>query len=90
MYKVEIRVQAKGKKEKKEIFLIGDIDSSEYHDVMNAVSDYLYGLDIPFDVDADGDMLIDDILISLSEEEDFEQSFTAGKTTYLIQGKRED
>ena len=92
MYKVEIRVQAKGKKEKekKEIFLIGDIDSSEYHDEMNAVSDYLYGLDIPFDVDADGDMLIDDILISLSEEEDFEQSFTAGKTTYLIQGKRED
>ena len=90
MYKVEIRVQAKGKKEKKEIFLIGDIDSSEYHDEMNAVSDNLYGLDIPFDVDADGDMLIDDILISLSEEEDFEQSFTAGKTTYLIQGKRED
>ena len=90
MYKVEIRVQAKGKKEKNEIFLIGDIDSSEYHDEMNAVSDYLYGLDIPFDVDADGDMLIDDILISLSEEEDFEQSFTAGKTTYLIQGKRED
>lgn len=90
MYKVEIRVQAKGKKEKKDIFLIGDIDSSEYHDEMNAVSDYLYGLDIPFDVDADGDMLIDDILISLSEEEDFEQSFTAGKTTYLIQGKRED
>ena len=90
MYKVEIRVQAKGKKEKKEIFLIGGIDSSEYHDEMNAVSDYLYGLDIPFDVDADGDMLIDDILISLSEEEDFEQSFTAGKTTYLIQGKRED
>ena len=90
MYKVEIRVQAKGKKDKKETFLIGDIGSSEYHDEMNAVSDYLYGLDIPFDVDADGDMLIDDILISLSEEEDFEQSFTAGKTTYLIQGKRED
>lgn len=90
MYKVEIRVQAKGKKEKKETFLIGDIDSSEYHDEMNAVSDYLYGLDIPFDVDEDGDMLIDDILISLTEEEDFEQSFTAGKTTYLIQGKRED
>ena len=90
MYKVEIRVQAKGKTKHKETFLIGDIDSSEYHDEMNAVSDYLYGLDIPFDVDADGDMLIDDILISLSEEEDFEQSFTAGKTTYLIQGKRED
>ena len=46
--------------------------------------------DIPFDVDADGDMMIDDILISLSEEEDFEQSFTAGKTTYLVQGKKED
>ena len=55
-----------------------------------AVSDYLYGLDIPFDVDADGDMMIDDILISLSEEEDFEQSFTVGKTTYLVQGKKED
>ena len=37
MYKVEICVQAKGKKEKKETFLIGDIDSSEYHDEMNAV-----------------------------------------------------
>ena len=48
------------------------------------------GLIIPFDVDADGDMMIDDILISLSEEEDFEQSFTAGKTTYLVQGKKED
>ena len=35
-------------------------------------------------------MMIDDILISLSEEEDFEQSFTAGKTTYLVQGKKED
>lgn len=90
MYKVEIHVQEKGSKEKKETFVIGDIDSSAYHDEMNAVSDYLYGLDIPFDVDADGDMMIDDILISLSEEEDFEQSFTAGKTTYLVQGKKED
>ena len=90
MYKVEIHVQEKGSKEKKETFVIGDIDSSAYHDEMNAVSDYLYGLDILFDVDADGDMMIDDILISLSEEEDFEQSFTAGKTTYLVQGKKED
>ena len=64
MYKVEIHVQEKGSKEKKETFVIGDIDSSAYHDEMNAVSDYLYGLDIPFDVDADGDMMIDDILIS--------------------------
>ena len=88
MYKVEIHVQEKGRKEKKETFVIGDIDSSAYHDEMNAVSDYLYGLDIPFDVDADGDMMIDDILISLSEEEDFEQSFTAGKTTYLVQGRK--
>ena len=67
MYKVEIHVQEKGSKEKKETFVIGDIDSSAYHDEMNAVSDYLYGLDIPFDVDADGDMMIDDILISLSD-----------------------
>lgn len=90
MYKVEIRVQEKGKKENKEVFMIDAIDSSAYHDEMNAVSDYLYDLDIPFDVDADGDMMIDDILISLSEEEDFEQSFTAGKATYFIQGKKED
>ena len=41
-------------------------------------------------MDADGDMMIDDILISLSEEEDFEQSFTVGKATYLVQGKKED
>ena len=44
MYKVEIHVQEKGSKEKKETFVIGDIDSSAYHDEMNAVSDYLYGL----------------------------------------------
>ena len=69
MYKVEIHVQEKGSKEKKETFVIGDIDSSAYHDEMNAVSDYLYGLDIPFDVDADGDMMIDDILNSLLQQE---------------------
>ena len=72
MYKVEIHVQEKGRKEKKETFVIGDIDSSAYHDEMNAVSDYLYGLDIPFDVDADGDMMIElkrtvDILAELKK-----------------------
>ena len=34
MYKVEIRIQEKGSKEKKETFVIGDIDSSAYHDEM--------------------------------------------------------
>ena len=87
MYKVEIHVQEKGSKEKKETFVIGDIDSSAYHDEMNAVSDYLYGLDIPLDVDADGDMMIDDILISLSEEEDFEQSFYSRKDDISCSGK---
>ena len=40
MYKVEIHVQEKGSKEKKETFVIGDIDSSDYHDEMNAVSGF--------------------------------------------------
>ena len=53
-------------------------------------SDYLYGLDIPFDVDADGDMLLVIFSSVCQRKKDFEQSFTAGKTTYLIQGSRED
>ncbi len=61
---------------------------SAYHDEMNAVSDYLYGLDIPFDVDADGDMMIDDILISLSEEEDFEQSLQQERRHILFRERK--
>lgn len=89
MYKVSIKVQSNGKKkdEQCQIFEIGDIDSAAYHDQMNAISDYLYELDIPFDVDEDGDMLIDDILMALSEEEPFEKIIREKKQTYSIVGE---
>lgn len=91
MYKVSIKVRSNGKikDEKCQIFEVGDIGSESYHDQMNEISDYLYELDIPFDVDEDGDMLIDDILMALAEEEPFEKTIQEKRKTYIITGESE-
>lgn len=91
MYKVIVKVQDNNKKkETSRTFEVAAMDTPGYHDQMNTIADYLYELDIPFDVDADGDMIIDDILMSLSEEEIFEKRIEVKKKTYIIQGIAED
>ena len=89
MYRVSIKIQSNGNKKAEEcrIFEVGEIGSASYHDQMNMISDYLYELDIQFDVDEDGDMLIDDILMALSDEEPFEKTICEKKKTYTIVGE---
>ena len=40
---------------------------------MDEISELLYDMDLVYnDIDGDGDMMVDDMLISISVEEDFE------------------
>ena len=55
--------------------------------IMSEISDYLYDLDIPFDVDEDGDMVIDDILMAVSEGEPVEETFREKGRYFRILGK---
>lgn len=89
MYRVSIQTQSNGKQKSEEmrVFEVDAIDSPSYHEQMNAISDYLYELDIPFDVDEDGDMLIDDIVMALAEEETFEKIIREKRTAYIIKGE---
>ncbi len=91
MYKLSIVILSNGKKkeESSRVFELAGINSSVYHDQMNEISDYLYELDIPFEVDEGGDMLIDDILMTISEEEPFEETIREKKKTYIIKGEVE-
>lgn len=90
MYRVSIIIRSNGKKKDEacQIFELDGIDSELYHDQMNEIADYLYELDIPFDVDEGGDMLIDDILMTISDEEAFEQVIQEKKKTYIIKGEQ--
>ena len=66
-----VRIEINNKKSKKLLtkeFSFGGIDTSSYRDQMNEVADYLYEQDFDFDVDEDGDMVIDDILMDISEQ----------------------
>lgn len=91
MYKLSIITLSNGKKkeENSQIFELTDVSSSTYRDQMNEISDYLYELDIPFEIDEGGDMLIDDILMTISEEEPFEETIREKKKTYIIKGEIE-
>lgn len=91
MYKVSIIIQSNGKKkdEKCREFVLTDIGSGTYRDQMDEIADYLYELDIPFEVDEGGDMLIDDILMTISEEEPFEEIIREKKKVYIIRGEIE-
>lgn len=84
MYKVTIETIEKKNKEVK-TFMVSDGDS--FNQEMNALSDYLYDLDIPFDVDEDGDMLLDDILVAVSDGEPFEQELKTKKVVFRFKGE---
>ena len=51
------------------------------------LADYLYDLDLDFDVDMDGDMLIDDILMQVSDAEIFETEIGDKKARYLVKAE---
>ena len=77
MYTVLVETtEKKSKKVQKKVFSFDAIDTSSYRDQMSEVSDYLYEQDFDFDVDEDGDMVIDDILMEISEQAEFTKSLS--------------
>lgn len=89
MYKVYFKaVWKKSKKAEKKEFCLGAVDTPEYDKVMDEISETLYDMDLVYnDIDGDGDMAVDDMLISISEEEDFEKTMEGKQVTYHIKGE---
>lgn len=91
MYKVLFKaVEKKSKKTEEREFCLGEVDTPEYDAVMDEISELLYDMDLVYnDIDGDGDMMVDDMLISISEEEDFEKTIQGKNTAYHIKGAME-
>ena len=54
---------------------------------LSRLSDLLFGLDVDYDdVEGDGDIVVDDMLISASEGEPFEKTLEGKKHIYKISG----
>jgi hypothetical protein len=90
MYQVSVETYNKKGKEMVDHIKItlGDIDSQEYEEGLHHLSDLLFGLDVEYDdIEGDGDVVVDDMLISASEEEPFERTLTGKKHIYKICGK---
>ena len=87
MYTVSIKAAGKKITSVPAVFSFDDPASDAARSQLNALADHLYDLDLDFDVDMDGDMLIDDILMRVSEAEDFEEIIGDGKRQYLITAK---
>ncbi len=88
MYKVKLTtIYKKTKKKTVQEFVLGEPDTEEYNDTMSDIADVLYDMDLEYnDIDGDGDMAIDDMLISISEEEDFERRMQGRGCDYVITG----
>lgn len=89
MYRVQFTaLNRKNKKKDTKEFMLGAVDTPEYDAVMDQISDTLYDMDLEYnDIDGDGDMAVDDMLIAISEEEDFEKSMQGRQTEYFIKGE---
>ena len=89
MYKVQLAMNGKKEKQIRE-FTLGAVDTPEYDAVMDEISETLYDLELEYnDVDGDGDMAVDDVLIAISEEEDFEKTLYGKKLTCHIKGENQ-
>lgn len=91
MYQVTIATvyAAKLKKPKdSQTFSLGEPDTSTYEETMSQISNLLFDMDIEFDEEnGDGDMVIDDILISIAEEETFEKTLSGKQCEYRVKGQ---
>ncbi len=89
MYRVQFTaLNRKNKKKDTKEFMLGAVDTPEYDAVMDQISDTLYDMDLEYnDIDGDGDMAVDDMLIAISEEEDFEKRMQGRQTEYFIKGE---
>ena len=89
MYQVTVQTFNKKRKEMVDQITIsmGSMEDAEFDEGMHRLSELLFGLDMDFDADEDGDIVIDDMLISASENEPFEKSLIGNKHTYKVVGK---
>ena len=90
MYQVTVQTfNKKGKEMVDHITVsVGEMDEPGYDDAMHQLTDLLFGLDVDYDdVDGDGDIAVDDMLISASENEPFEMTLEGKKHIYKISGK---
>lgn len=89
MYIVQIQITDKktGKIEEVRQTTLGEPGTAAYEEMAEALSDEFYELDILYDdVDSGGDMVIDDILISIAEGEAFEERLVGRKKIYTLKG----
>lgn len=71
----------------KQTFILDQSNESEYSETMETLSDILFDLNVDFDdIEGDGDIIVDDILIAISEEEPFEQEIEGNLVVYRICG----
>ena len=84
MYQVTLETYAKKGKEMIDqvIVRLDDFDTG-----MRQLEDLLYGLEVEYDdIEGDGDMIIDDMLMCASEEEEFTEVLEGGKYIYKVIG----
>lgn len=71
----------------KQTFILDQSNESEYSETMETLSDILFDLNVDFDdIEGDGDIIVDDMLIAISEEEPFEQEIEGNLVVYRICG----
>lgn len=89
MYTVTLETIKKGQKQGSvQRFELGEMDTPAYNKQMKELSDVLFELDVEFDdIEGDGDMVIDDLMISIAEEEPFEKVVTGKKEKYIVKGE---
>lgn len=86
MYTVTLEI-IKNKKSTIKTFNLGKVDSPEFNRAMGEIADILYDLDMDYDVlEGDGDMMVDDVLMSISEEEVFEHKMKGRKVACIVKG----
>ena len=89
MYQVSVQTYNKKGKEMVDHITItlGSMEDEGYDEALSRLSDLLFGLDVDYDdVEGDGDIIVDDMLISASESEAFEKTLEGKKHLYKISG----
>ena len=89
MYQVSVQTYNKKGKEMVDhiTVVLGSVDDDSYDEGLSRLSDLLFGLDVDYDdVEGDGDIVVDDMLISASEGEPFQKTLVGKKHLYKICG----
>ena len=84
MYQVTVETYSKKEKELMDQLTI---ELEDFDTGMRQLEDLLYGLDVEYDdIEGDGDMIVDDMLMCASEEEEFVEVLEGKKYIYKISG----